>query len=102
MSDHQQRVQRPDIIEREVVSKSPPPRDDLHPPMPMHHPHDPGGMDSDLQEHYDLENSSSIAPSDIDIVYHYKGEINLAPGTGQLGSWQLPVGQLAQLVAVGK
>ncbi|XP_054159642.1 cadherin-related tumor suppressor-like [Oppia nitens] len=24
-------------------------------------------------EHYDLENMSSIAPSDIDIVYHYKG-----------------------------
>ena len=24
-------------------------------------------------EHYDLENASSIAPSDIDIVYHYKG-----------------------------
>lgn len=24
-------------------------------------------------EHYDLENASSIAPSDIDVVYHYKG-----------------------------
>ena len=24
-------------------------------------------------EHYDIENASSIAPSDIDIVYHYKG-----------------------------
>jgi len=24
-------------------------------------------------EHYDLENASSIAPSDIDFVYHYKG-----------------------------
>lgn len=24
-------------------------------------------------EHYDLENASSIAPSEIDIVYHYKG-----------------------------
>jgi len=27
----------------------------------------------DFPEHYDLENASSIAPSDIDIVYHYKG-----------------------------
>lgn len=27
-------------------------------------------------EHYDLENASSIAPSDIDIVYHYKGYRN--------------------------
>jgi protocadherin Fat 4 len=27
----------------------------------------------DMPEHYDLENASSIAPSDIDIVYHYKG-----------------------------
>lgn len=26
-----------------------------------------------MPEHYDLENASSIAPSDIDIVYHYKG-----------------------------
>lgn len=24
-------------------------------------------------EHYDIENASSIAPSDIDVVYHYKG-----------------------------
>ncbi|XP_014251864.1 cadherin-related tumor suppressor [Cimex lectularius] len=73
ISDHQQRTQRPDIIEREVVSKSPPPRDDHHPPLPLsHHSHD-AVMDSDMPEHYDLENSSSIAPSDIDIVYHYKG-----------------------------
>lgn len=28
---------------------------------------------SEMPEHYDLENASSIAPSDIDIVYHYKG-----------------------------
>lgn len=68
MCELQARVQRPDIIEREVVTKSPPPRgDDHHPPLP-HHPHD----DSE-QEHYDLDNTSSIAPSDIDIVYHYKG-----------------------------
>ena len=30
-------------------------------------------------EHYDLENASSIAPSDIDIVYHYKGYRNRHP-----------------------
>ncbi len=30
-------------------------------------------MFCDEAEHYDLENASSIAPSDIDIVYHYKG-----------------------------
>lgn len=74
-----QRHQRPDIIEREVVSKSPL-RDEHHPPIPppsqSHHPHDhPGGVDMgpEYPEHYDLENASSIAPSDIDIVYHYKG-----------------------------
>merc|ERR1711953_201264 len=27
----------------------------------------------EAMEHYDLENASSIAPSDIDIIYHYKG-----------------------------
>uniref|UniRef100_A0A1A9W0E4 Cadherin-related tumor suppressor n=1 Tax=Glossina brevipalpis TaxID=37001 RepID=A0A1A9W0E4_9MUSC len=76
----QQRPQRPDIIEREVVSKSPPLRDDHHPPIPpptqTHHPHDHASsvdMGSEYPEHYDLENASSIAPSDIDIVYHYKG-----------------------------
>ncbi|KXJ79505.1 hypothetical protein RP20_CCG000580 [Aedes albopictus] len=75
-----QRPQRPDIIEREVVSKSPPLREDHHPPLPppsqSHHPHDhtnPVDLGSEYPEHYDLENASSIAPSDIDIVYHYKG-----------------------------
>ncbi|XP_063532868.1 cadherin-related tumor suppressor [Cydia strobilella] len=75
------RPQRPDIIEREVVGKSPALREDHHPPPPpstnnSHHTHDhPSGMDlnSEIPEHYDLENASSIAPSDIDIVYHYKG-----------------------------
>nr|XP_012234819.1 PREDICTED: cadherin-related tumor suppressor [Linepithema humile] len=69
------RPQRPDIIEREVT-KSPPIRDE-HPPLPppaqtsLHsHEHNP---EPDIPEHYDLENASSIAPSDIDIVYHYKG-----------------------------
>lgn len=72
-----QRPQRPDIIEREVVSKSPPPlREALPPPSQSHHSHDHlGNLDqgSEYPEHYDLENASSIAPSDIDIVYHYKG-----------------------------
>ncbi|CAG9785684.1 unnamed protein product [Diatraea saccharalis] len=75
------RPQRPDIIEREVVGKSPALREDHHPPLPpstntSHHTHDhPSGIDlnSEVPEHYDLENASSIAPSDIDIVYHYKG-----------------------------
>ncbi|KAH0535378.1 hypothetical protein KQX54_016085 [Cotesia glomerata] len=74
-STEHQRPQRPDIIEREVT-KSPMIRDE-HPPMPpptqssLHsHEHNP---EPDMPEHYDLENASSIAPSDIDIVYHYKG-----------------------------
>ncbi|XP_058820979.1 cadherin-related tumor suppressor [Topomyia yanbarensis] len=79
-SGEPQRPQRPDIIEREVVSKSPPLREDHHPPLPppsqSHHTHDhtnPVDLGSEYPEHYDLENASSIAPSDIDIVYHYKG-----------------------------
>lgn len=76
-SNEHQRHQRPDIIEREVVSKSPPIREDHHPPLPpsSNHTHDhaPTDINSELPEHYDLENASSIAPSDIDIVYHYKG-----------------------------
>ncbi|KAG6455040.1 hypothetical protein O3G_MSEX009016 [Manduca sexta] len=74
------RPQRPDIIEREVVGKSPALREDHHPPPPpstntSHHHDHPSGIDlnSEVPEHYDLENASSIAPSDIDIVYHYKG-----------------------------
>jgi len=65
MCGSEHRPQRPDIIEREVMGK----RDEHHPPMPM----PPSSMDPDMPEHYDLENASSIAPSDIDIVYHYKG-----------------------------
>lgn len=77
VNQEMQRPQRPDIIEREVVSKSPPMRDDHHPPLPPNsshaHDHAPTDINSELPEHYDLENASSIAPSDIDIVYHYKG-----------------------------
>lgn len=62
------RGQRPDIIEREVVKVK------EHHQQLAHHGHDSG---SDLPEHYDLDNSSSIAPSDIDIVYHYKGIISI-------------------------
>lgn len=71
-----ERPQRPDIIEREVMNKSPgvPLRMDDSP----HGERDAiGGLshmqDVEQPEHYDLENASSIAPSDIDIVYHYKG-----------------------------
>nr|CAH7769494.1 unnamed protein product [Callosobruchus chinensis] len=71
------RPQRPDIIEREVVTKSPPVREEHHPPMHSQnnhgHDHTPTDLNSEIPEHYDLENASSIAPSDIDIVYHYKG-----------------------------
>ncbi|KAK6636221.1 hypothetical protein RUM43_009879 [Polyplax serrata] len=69
-----QRHPRPDIIEREVVSKSPLLREE-HSPSPPNQvrqsPHNHDG--SEIPEHYDLENASSIAPSDTDIVYHYKG-----------------------------
>ena len=34
-------------------------------------------FDNNMAEHYDIENASSIAPSDIDIVYHYKGEFRI-------------------------
>lgn len=66
------RPQRPDIIEREVVNKSPgvPLRpDDIH----LNDRSSMNLLDCEPPEHYDLENASSIAPSDIDIVYHYKG-----------------------------
>lgn len=74
ISSDAQRHSRPDIIEREVVSKSPLLREE-HPPVPptqiSQNPHHHDG--TEIPEHYDLENASSIAPSDIDIVYHYKG-----------------------------
>jgi protocadherin Fat 4 len=77
VADHRDRdrPQRPDIIEREVVNKSP------GVPLRVEDSHlgDNSSMtglglgDCEGPEHYDLENASSIAPSDIDIVYHYKG-----------------------------
>ncbi|XP_022249667.1 cadherin-related tumor suppressor-like [Limulus polyphemus] len=74
------RSQRPDIIEREVIHKpssiSMQRTDELSlqdasKPSNGFGMHDING--SEIPEHYDLENASSIAPSDIDIVYHYKG-----------------------------
>ena len=78
VGDHRERdrPQRPDIIEREVVNKSPgvPLRvDDSHLGDRNSMSGLGGLVDSEAPEHYDLENASSIAPSDIDIVYHYKG-----------------------------
>ncbi|XP_063865139.1 LOW QUALITY PROTEIN: cadherin-related tumor suppressor-like [Scylla paramamosain] len=73
--DHE-RPQRPDIIEREVMNKSPgvPLRVDESQLQDRDAMAGLGHMpDSEAPEHYDLENASSIAPSDIDIVYHYKG-----------------------------
>ncbi|XP_064481963.1 cadherin-related tumor suppressor-like [Ornithodoros turicata] len=71
--------QRPDIIEREVMNTSPaviPPRVEDHPPAIEKPPYNPvpscPPQEPEMPEHYDLENASSIAPSDIDIVYHYK------------------------------
>ncbi|XP_068141663.1 LOW QUALITY PROTEIN: cadherin-related tumor suppressor [Drosophila tropicalis] len=60
---------RPDIIEREVAPPNPHP---LHPGL-IDHVASSVDLGSEYPEHYDLENASSIAPSDIDIVYHYKG-----------------------------
>ena len=57
--------QKPDVIEREVVAGSPVDFNDYSASMVMQEPDGP--------EHYDLENASSIAPSDIDVIYHYKG-----------------------------
>lgn len=58
--------QRPDIIERETANKQRDDRGSLT-NNDQHH------CSVDAPEHYDLENASSIAPSDIDVVYHYKG-----------------------------
>jgi len=63
--------QKPDIVdradrgERQITNES---YDDLPEYSASMVMQEPGAM-----EHYDLENASSIAPSDIDIIYHYKG-----------------------------
>ena len=57
--------QRPDIIENDPM---------IMQPIPHSSPNcDQVFAGQEDAEHYDLENASSIAPSDIDIVYHYKG-----------------------------
>ena len=75
--------QKPDVIEREMVNASPLgdySRHDLpdySASMVMQEP--------DAPEHYDLENASSIAPSDIDVIYHYKGyRDHSRPGPGPI------------------
>ncbi|GAB6027296.1 hypothetical protein CHUAL_001579 [Chamberlinius hualienensis] len=75
------RPQRPDIIERGVVHKPPVMSSRMGNGDENHVMKDCSALstvsaliqDSEAPEHYDLENASSIAPSDIDIVYHYKG-----------------------------
>ncbi|XP_054721266.1 cadherin-related tumor suppressor-like, partial [Uloborus diversus] len=65
---------RPDIIEREIHKI-----DKMEDPPP-HVPHNEdkcdnymiGGDKPDPPELYDFENASSIAPSDIDVIMHYK------------------------------
>ncbi|XP_059080013.1 cadherin-related tumor suppressor-like [Tigriopus californicus] len=69
-NQYKSKIRRPDMVE---------------PPSSLHHQLNPvvddplynsPHNDPSAAEHYDLENASSIAPSDIDIVYHYKGYRN--------------------------
>jgi len=59
-----QTTSKPDIIEAESMQRQNQP--------PSRFNNDNSNFDN-MAEHYDIENASSIAPSDIDIVYHYKG-----------------------------
>ena len=75
--------QKPDVIERDIVNDSPigdysrHELPDYSASMVMQDPEAP--------EHYDLENASSIAPSDIDVIYHYKGyRDHSRPGPGPI------------------
>ena len=74
---HQQQ-QRPDLLVGGEVAGSPY-RDLVNP--------SPAGVGEGLfpenAEHYDIENASSIAPSDIDVVYHYKGYRDQQSGGGR-------------------
>ena len=65
--------QRPDVIETDpmVMQIMAPP-----PPQRQEDSSVLGHTTAEPAEHYDLENASSIAPSDIDVVYHYKGYRN--------------------------
>merc|ERR1719429_576063 len=66
---------KPDVIEREIVNNSP--LGDYSRGQDHHDLPDYSAsmvmQDPEAPEPYDLENASSIAPSDIDVIYHYKG-----------------------------
>ena len=72
-----QKMKRPEqLTTRDYVNPSPMVNNDYNNPMRTDLEDHQGGSVSPVYqspEHYDLENASSIAPSDIDIVYHYKG-----------------------------
>ncbi|XP_040574168.2 LOW QUALITY PROTEIN: cadherin-related tumor suppressor-like [Lepeophtheirus salmonis] len=55
---------KPDIIEADDII--------LHPRSTHIHDPNPSSFYDRIPEHYDLDNASSIAPSDIDVAYHYK------------------------------
>ena len=83
--------QKPDVIERELVNQSPLGGEfsrhrraadlpDYSASMVMQEP-------DTAPEHYDIDNASSIAPSDIDVIYHYKGyrdQARSGPGHGPI------------------
>ncbi|KAI1296589.1 Cadherin-related tumor suppressor [Halotydeus destructor] len=72
-------VRPPDLVDPSPAGPLPPPAAVRAPPAPpssFHSMMSPSDNYSEIlvaAEHYDLENASSIAPSDIDLVYHYKG-----------------------------
>ena len=86
---HKKPQQQPDVIDdsfglRTVESPSRQPTlpitgaSNIMDPDPLYEP-----------EHYDIDNASSIAPSDIDIVYHYKGYRD-GGGNHRFGNVSLP------------
>ena len=91
--------QKPDVIERELVNQSPLGGEfsrhrraadlpDYSASMVMQEP-------DTAPEHYDIDNASSIAPSDIDVIYHYKGyrdQARSGPGHGPIRLSSLGVG----------
>ena len=60
---------RPDLVESDPTLGISPPHSLRNTPLSPEQPL----FGQDPPEHYDIDNASSIAPSDIDIVYHYKG-----------------------------
>ena len=91
--------QKLDVIERELVNQSPLGGEfsrhrgaadlpDYSASMVMQEP-------DTAPEHYDIDNASSIAPSDIDVIYHYKGyrdQARSGPGHGPIRLSSLGVG----------